>query len=225
MFESKKIKDCFPISSKVILLLILSLNLLSCVAERNDVFPQAVSVEIDEELVLITAPEGFCIDQESAKRSGKNFTVFAVDCIKIKTDLRDTSGRRPISAILTATISSQNKTKFHDIDKLEHIFLQKPGLALLSRSNSSALLKVHEVKKEGNVLLVYAEQREVDIDVVRSPFFWRAFFFMDEKLISLTSSNFLHQSNSKKILRNLILEFSKNIIASNNRTELVGKKI
>ena len=50
---------------------------------------------------------------------------------------------------------------------------------------------------------------------VKSNYFWRVFFFVEGKIISMTASNFLDSSNSKKRLKKLIGEFAKNTLVAN----------
>ena len=94
--------------------------------------------------------------------------------------------------------------------------MKKPGLNLLSRSDSAAILKLHAVEVKDDKLFFYVEQRTGMVGVEQSPFFWRGFFLINQKLISLTASSFVYNSKSKKRLKRLIEEFADKIIISNS---------
>lgn len=187
----------------------------SCVSSQTDIFPRAVSVVIDETSVFITAPDGFCIDQGTAKKVLNAVTLFAIDCIIIKTEHGFSSARRPVSSILTATISKSEQYGPTNLDDLAEFLTKKPGLKMLSRSETINPLKIHSIEKGQDLILFYGEQRVDGTEVNRSPFFWRALFFLDNHIVSLTANNFIQDRNSKARLKKLIVEFSKNIRASN----------
>ncbi len=187
----------------------------SCVSNQTDIFPRAVSVNIDETPILITAPDGFCIDQGTAKKVSNSITLFAVDCIIIKIENGFSSARRPVSSILTATISKSGQDVSNNLDDLLKFLTTKQGLKMLSRSETINPLKVHSVEKLQDLILFYSEQRVDGTEVNGSPFFWRALFFLDNHIVSLTANNFIQNKNSKLRLKKLIVEFSNNIKASN----------
>ena len=187
----------------------------SCVSNQTDIFPRAVSVVIDQTPVYITAPDGFCIDQGTAKKVPNAVTLFAIDCIIIETEHGFSSARRPVSSILTATISKSEHYGSNNLDEFLNFLTKKPGLKMLSRSETINPLKIHSIEKVQDLILFYGEQRVDGIEVNRSPFFWRALFFLDGHIVSLTANNFIQDKNSKVRLKKLIVEFSKNIKASN----------
>jgi hypothetical protein len=129
---------------------------------------------------VITAPNGFCIDQGTAKKVTNAVTIFAVNCITIQTEIGFSSARRPISAILTATISKSESYNSNDLDGLAEFLSREPGLKMLSRSETINNLKVHDILRDKDILLFFSEQRAENIEVSRSPFFWRALFFIDD---------------------------------------------
>ena len=199
---------------KNILIAIMFFNI-SCVETRNFSLPTAVSVPFEEKEIVISAPEGFCVDQRLASKSVYSTTLFIVNCAKVNSSTGTVMKRRPISALLTATVVDIKNSEVRDIKRLEDLLTKKPGINYLSRTNTNAILKVHRVETQKNFLFFLIEQRPADIDVKQSNYFWRLFFFIDERIISMTASNFSDGPASFKKLRKLIDEFAKNTFAAN----------
>jgi hypothetical protein len=123
--------------------------------------------------------------------------------------------RRPLSAILTSTVVDYNSSNVTSINELKNILTKKPGINYLSKSNTTAMLKVHQVDQTKNILIFLIEQRGPNIGVKQSDYFWRSFFFTKGKLISMTASNFSDDKNSQMKLRKLLLEFSNRTLIAN----------
>ena len=185
--------------------------LTACVSSSSGSLSRAVSVITNENNIRISSPSGFCVDQRTTKKSQDSTTLFVVDCIEIPESNSFSAARRPISSILTVTISKSNGPAFTNIDALNEFFSTKPGINFLARSKTNMVLKVHNVEKIDNILIYKLEQRNADIGVKQSLFFWRAFFFLEERLISITANNFSDSEGSQRKLRDLTLKLAKNI--------------
>lgn len=181
----------------------------------NQSLPNAVSLYSGEQNIIISAPKGFCVDQRLASKGKGSTTVFVIDCVEVNTSNGVTTKRRPVSAMLTATVIDFQNSSVSTIGSLEEILTKKPGINFLSRVNSNALLKIHQINNEKDLLFFFIEQRGSDIDVKQSDFFWRAFFFIEGRIISMTASNFSDGSKSRKKLKKLIGEFAHNTVAAN----------
>ena len=206
----------FGLVSKKWIVLLLCLFLVGCVTNSEQHLTKVVSVSVDKRKFIIAAPKGFCIDQRKVDKGSESTTVFIVDCVQVQ-DIGGTSNsRRPLSAVLTATIMGYKNSKIDKIEQLKEFFIQKPGINYLSRSNSNAGLKLHRVENLNSILVLFIEQIPSDINVTQSPFFWRAFLFSKGKIISLTASNFSNNIESRKLLRKLIVEFANNILLANS---------
>ena len=196
--------------------LLLCLCLVGCVTSSEQHLTKAVSVSADKRKFIIEAPKGFCIDQRKAHKGLVSISVFIVDCVQVQDIGGVSNSRRPLSAVLTATVMGYKNSKIDKIEQLKEFFIQKPGINYLSRSNSNAGLKLHRVENRNNILLFFVEQIPSDINVTQSPFFWRAFLLSKGKIISLTASNFSNNIKSRKLLRKLIVEFANNIVLANS---------
>jgi hypothetical protein len=186
-----------------------------CIPTINTSLMTAVSVVSGKQKITISSPAGFCVDQRLANKSSSSITLFIIDCIRVTDQNGESVRRRPLSAILTSTVVDYNSFKLTSINELKNILTKKPGINYLSKSNTTAMLKVHQVEQTKNILIFLIEQRGPNIGVKQSDYFWRSFFFTKGKLIAMTASNFSDDKNSQMKLRKLLLEFSNRTLIAN----------
>ncbi len=181
--------------------------LIGCVStDKPSLLSNVALLSVDQQ-IIISAPSGFCIDQELVNSSNGSTTLFVIDCIKVKTSAGLITRRRPVSAILTATVIDIQSSEIMSIDRLEKLLTKKPGINLLSRTDTNAILKVHKVDRKNDLVLFLIEQRGPNVDFKQSDYFWRGFSIIDGKLISMTASNFSDSPDSIKKLKKLLEEF------------------
>jgi hypothetical protein len=186
-----------------------------CVPTTNTSLLTDVSVAFGKQKIIISSPAGFCVDQRLANKSSSSITFFIIDCIRVTDQNGMSLRRRPLSAILTSTVVDYNSFKVTSINELKNILTKKPGINYLSKSNTTSMLKVHQVEQTKNILIFLIEQRSPNIGVKQSDYFWRSFFFTKGKLIAMTASNFSDDKNSQMKLRKLLLEFSNRTLIAN----------
>jgi len=186
-----------------------------CVPTTNTLLLTDVSVVSGKQKITISSPTGFCVDQRLANKSSSSITLFIIDCIRVTDQNGVSVRRRPLSAILTSTVVDYNSFNVTSIKELKNILTKKPGINYLSKSNTTAMLKVHQVQQTKNILIFLIEQRGPNIGVKQSDYFWRSFFFTKGKLIAMTASNFSDDKNSQIKLRKLLLEFSNKTLIAN----------
>ena len=189
----------------------------SCVQTIDSALPTAVSLVSGSEEIIISSPLGFCVDQKLANKSSSSITLFIIDCIKINSPTGVKVKRRPLSAILTATVIDNKSFSLTSVTELKKLLTTKPGINYLSKSNTTATIKVHRVEIIENVLLFLIEQRLPNIGVKQSNHFWRSFFFTKGKLVAMTANNFSDDKDSQLKLRQKILEFSEKTMLANSR--------
>ena len=190
--------------------------IVGCVPTANSSLHTAVSVVSGSETIIISSPTAFCVDQKLANKTSSSITLFIIDCTKVMGSSGETVRRRPLSAILTATLIDYGGLDVNNIYELKEILTKKPGINFLSKSNTTAMLKVHGVELDENLLLFLIEQRSPNIGVKQSDYFWRCFFFIKGKLVVITASNFSSDKSSQQRLKKLLLEFVDMTIAANN---------
>ena len=186
-----------------------------CVPTTNTSLLTDVLVVSGKQQITISSPAGFCVDQRLANKSSSSITLFIIDCIRVTDQNGMSLRRRPLSAILTSTVVDYSSFKVTSIKDLKNILTKKPGINYLSKSNTTAMLKVHQVEQIKNILIFLIEQSGPNIGVKQSDYFWRSFFFTKGKLIAMTASNFSDDKNSQMKLRKLLLEFSNRTLIAN----------
>ena len=189
----------------------------SCIQTINSPLPQAVSLVSGNQTITISSPLGFCVDQRLANQISGSITLFIIDCVEVKGPNGVTARRRPLSAILTATVIDYNIGDLNRISDLEEVLTKKPGINYLSKSNTTATLKVHLVESNEHSLLFLIEQRPSNIGVKQSDYFWRIFFFTNGKLVVMTASNFSDGKSSQLKLKKLLREFYDKTLVANAR--------
>jgi hypothetical protein len=213
-FLRKKISLISHYKRKVIYLTLLTF-MSGCIQTIQSSLPTAVSLVSGSTNIIISSPLGFCVDQKLANKSSGSMTLFIIDCVKVKTSNGETVRRRPLSAILTATVVDYNSSVVNSIIELKVILTKKPGINYLSKSNSTSMIKVHQVESNENLLLFLIEQRAPNIGVKQSNYFWRGFFFVKEKLVIMTASNFSDDDKSQLKLKKILLDFAKRTMVAN----------
>ena len=187
-----------------------------CVQTTDLALPTAVSFLSGKEEIIISSPLGLCVDQNLANKTSGSITLFIIDCVKISSPTGVKVKRRPLSAILTATVIDYNSLSVTSVTELEKLLTTKPGINYLSKSNTTTMLKVHRVESIDSVLLFLIEQRLPNIGVKQSNYFWRSFFFTKGKLVAMTANNFSDDRQSQLKLRQIILEFSEKTMLANS---------
>ena len=155
-----------------IILTVLAFSSISCVETVNSSLLKAVSLVAGEQEVIISAPNGFCVDQKQVSRVKGSIMLFVIDCIMNDNNGDINAMRRPLSAILTATVIDFQGSELKSISRLEELLTRKPGINFLSRTNTNAVLKVHHIENIEVLLFFLIEQRPSDIDVKQSNYFW-----------------------------------------------------
>ena len=203
----------FFLKKKILFVNILWLS--ACVGTVDPSLPKAVSLLSGDKKIIISSPKGFCVDQRLANKVKGSTTLFVINCIEVNSSTGVVTTRRPLSAILTATVIDFQSDEIKDIGRLEEILTRKPGINFLSRINTTAFLKVHEIESQNRLLFFLVEQRGANTNVKQSNYFWRVFFFIDGRIVSMTASNFSDNLSGRKKLKRLISEFANNTIAAN----------
>jgi hypothetical protein len=220
--STNSLVDLIPFYGKKVIYFVFFLLISGCVQTTDSSLLTTVSLVSGEQTIIISSPPRFCVDQKLANKRSGLITLFIIDCVKVNGPNGIKVTRRPLSAILTATVVDDNRFSRSSISELEEIFTKKPGINYLSKSNTTAMLKVRQVERDENLLLFLIEQRIPNIGVKQSNYFWRSFFFIKGKLIIMTASNFSDERSSQLKLKRLILEFVDKTVTVNDSQVPVG---
>ena len=193
-----------------------------CVGSNEYSLPQAVSVSIDSTPFIVSAPKGFCVDQTSAKKTRNIMTVFIVNCVDLGNSWNQSLGRRPISALLSATVAVRDD-KGDIVKELYNFFSNKKGGSRYLSASQELETKLLRSELVDGMLFLYLEKNSENAIYGQKPRFARLFFVFDNKLVSLHIANFSNQYNSLKPIRRLAIDFAFGIRAANEKATLVQK--
>lgn len=168
--------------------------------------PREVAVTGD--LIVVTGPEGYCVDPTATRDNGDTGFVLMGNCAVIANSRRATQPATP--AVLTAAVAeaSDGGRLSDSMADLDSFFRSDDGLRLISRSGDAATVTILETLVEGDVFLLHAEDTsEGAIDGVQDVY-WRAYLDVGNRLATLSvlalEDRALSREDSLDILRGFV---------------------
>lgn len=144
-------------------------------------------VTVTSDLVVVTGPDGFCVDPTATRDTGDTGFVLLGNCAAIADSRRVVQPAIP--AVLTAAVSEPSETGGRLADSmadLDAFFRSDDGLRLISRDGDPATVTLLETLVEGDVFLLHAaDTSEGAIDGVQDDY-WRAYMDLGERLATLS---------------------------------------
>lgn len=150
--------------------------------------PTRTSVELAGAEIVVAAPQGFCIDRRSTRRSAAGAFVLVGDCAL----LGPVGGRArpPVGAVMTASVSTaglgEGARAAQSLARLASFAATPAGLSALGRSGESARTRILATRTRGDALYLLVEdagpQRGPELDRR----FWRAFLEVGGRLTVLS---------------------------------------
>jgi len=148
--------------------------------------PPVRQVAVTQGQVLVTGPEGFCIDTESTRDSGATAFVLLGNCAVITN--RRSAGQPAVPAVLTASISEADpdQTLRDAIPELDTFFGSEEGRALLSRAGEAETVELLDSFHQGDVFYLRARDSSAsEIQDVSSDY-WRSYLDIGDRIATLT---------------------------------------
>jgi hypothetical protein len=146
--------------------------------------PAEVAVTADR--IVVTGPEGFCVDPTATRDTGDTGFVLLGNCAAIANSRRAAQPQSP--AILTAAISEPAATgRLSDsLGDLDAFFRSSEGLTLLSRSGDPSSVRLLETATLGDAFLLHAsDSSEGGPEGVQSDY-WRAYLDVGPRIATLS---------------------------------------
>lgn len=135
----------------------------------------------------VAGPRGFCVDTGATRETEDNAFVVLGSCAVISGNPRDSKPKVP--AVLTASISpAAVPLDAAALDRMAAFFSSDTGRATLARTEGASAVSVIELKREGGMLLVHAEDGDTSGDVMGD--YWRGVFDQSGRLATITVSGF-----------------------------------
>lgn len=217
-----------PISKsliKKISLIIATTLVISCTGGPTNIgplgenpIPQSVTVKAGNIPVTVTAPQGFCVDRATIDENPRGVFMFLSDCGRSKTTGRST--RRPITAILTASISpsgliGREKGLDAALKDLGNFLATPVGLFSMSKSNVDGATTIIKAKRSDRALYILVQDDAYSDEAGASKRFWRAFSEVNGRLVALSVTGYSkNDPNEERSLR-IIRAFMQAMLDSN----------
>lgn len=148
--------------------------------------PPVREVAVTQSAVIVTGPQGFCVDPDSTRDSGATAFVLMGNCAVITN--RRSAGQPAVPVILTASISESDPTQsLRDaIPELDTFFNSGEGRALLSRAGDAETVEVLDSFHQGDIYYLRARDSSAsDIQNVSSDY-WRSYLDVGDRIATLT---------------------------------------
>jgi hypothetical protein len=164
---------------------------------------------VTRDLVVITGPEGYCVDPTATRNSEDTGFVLMGNCAAIANSRRVV---QPATlAVLTAAVSaaSDGGRLADSMADLDAFFRSEDGLRLISRAGDAESVTVLDTLVEGDVFLLHAsDTSDGAIDGVQEDY-WRAYLDIGNRLATLSvialEDRALSRDESLETLRGFVM--------------------
>lgn len=143
-------------------------------------------VAVTQDLVVVTGPEGYCVDPTATRNSEDTGFVLLGNCAAIANSRRVVQPAIP--AVLTAAVAapSAGGRLADSMADLDAFFRSEDGLRLISRASDPATVTILDTQIEGEAFLLHATDTSAGaIDGVQ-PDYWRAYLDIGDRLATLS---------------------------------------
>jgi hypothetical protein len=168
--------------------------------------PASVSVTADR--IVVTGPEGFCVDPTATRDTGDTGFALLGNCAAIANSRRALQPQSP--ALLTAAISAPSRggRLADSLPELDSFFRSPEGLALLSRGGDPASVRILETATVGDVFLLHASDTSAAAVEGVQPDYWRAYMDVGPRIATLSvlalEDRALDREQSLAVLRSFV---------------------
>ncbi|QBY02096.1 hypothetical protein E2K80_16260 [Rhodophyticola sp. CCM32] len=184
------------------------------IGETTSPAPGQVAVTSDR--VVVTGPDGFCVDPTATRDSGVTAFVLMGNCAAISNSRRAPQPIMP--AVLTASISepSDGGSLRDSIPELDAFFRSDEGLGLLSRSQDPATVTILDSFHQGDIYFLHArDSSEGSVEGVGADY-WRAYMDVDARIATLSVLAPDGQEMSEEASLTTLRNFASAITAANS---------
>lgn len=165
--------------------------------------------------VTIAAPQGWCIDPDSARRSADGAFVLLTDCALLGRS-GAAAGRRGVA--LAASVSDGTIVRLESdaegLSELRAFAATRDGRSVLGRSGQPDRVRILATETTGGIYYVLVEDRGALPVAGLDREFWRAFLDVKGRTVALSTLGFTGESDAQASLNELVA-FARSIQAAN----------
>ncbi|MDG4646884.1 hypothetical protein P6F26_00375 [Roseibacterium sp. SDUM158017] len=165
---------------------ILPLTLLAACVGGGGTGGAPAEAVVTSDLVVISGPHGFCVDETATRAEGDTAFVLLGNCAAISNSRRADQPESPV--VLSAAISeaSDAGSISESVADLDTYFRSEDGRRLLSRSQDAASVTVIDTRTDGDVFLLHASDASPGAMPGVSDDYWRAYFDLGPRIATLS---------------------------------------
>lgn len=157
-----------------------------CGGVLGAVAPAPAEIAVTSDLIVVTGPEGYCVDPTATRNSDDTGFVLLGNCAAIANSGR--AGQPAVPAVLTAAVSARSDggRLADSMADLDTFFRSEEGLRLISRTGDAATVTVLDTAVEGDVFFLHATDASAGaVDGVQSDY-WRAYLDVGDRIATLS---------------------------------------
>ena len=168
----------------------LLLVLPGCLAGAPEVSRTATTLTVADRPMVIAGPPGFCVDPRATQIGVDNAFVLLGNCAAITG--RPGARQPDLRALLTATVAESDTPDAvaRAPGRLDAFFRSAAGRRALSRDGRAASVRVLESFAQGGVYFLHASDRSNGIVPGMAADYWRAYFDLDGRIVSVSALGF-----------------------------------
>lgn len=164
--------------------------------------------------LILTAPEGYCVDPSSRQQGADAVFVLWGNCAAIA---RDPLMRQPRHrALLSATVGPVSRTPIRTaLTRYESFIRSEAGRAALARSGRAEDLKILEIRRSPSALLLKIADHSAPQNAPVEPVYWRAITGVSGHVTALSVMPLTASGIGDATQIGLLQAFEKSIRTSN----------
>ncbi|PWK61503.1 hypothetical protein [Roseicyclus mahoneyensis] len=173
-------------AARVAACLFFCLALAGCGGVLGAVAPAPAEIAVTSDLIVVTGPEGYCVDPTATRNSDDTGFVLLGNCAAIANS--GGAAQPAVPAVLTAAVSepSDGGRLADSMADLDTFFRSEDGLRLISRTGDASTVTVLDTAVEGDVFLLHAsDSSAAAIDGVQGDY-WRAYLDVGNRIATLS---------------------------------------
>lgn len=152
------------------------------------------SVTVSSKQVVITGPEGFCVDESSSHIDSEPAFVLMGNCAAIS---QKSNAKQPaVKALLTASVADRSNEEtplLTQMDDLDQFFRSEQGRTALSQDADPSKVEVLNSFRLDGTYYIHARDKSEAATPGTSDEFWRAYFDVTDRLVSVSVIGFESQ--------------------------------
>jgi hypothetical protein len=148
--------------------------------------PPAREVAVTTDQVIITGPQGFCVDPSSTNDRGATAFVLLGNCAVIAN--RRSEAQPEVPAVLTASVSQPDPPQSlrETIPELDQFFQSEEGRELLSRNGDAGTVEILDSFHQGDIYFLRARDSSAGEVEDVSAEYWRSYLDVGNRIATLT---------------------------------------